>query len=551
MSAHSAHRYFWILPLLIIFSLFYTIQTRAGNDVWTSIGLYGASIEALAIDPQDDQVVFAGANNAGLYKTADGGETWTEISPLNFQKKEFDDIAIDPNNGNNIYVSLHQGPLYKSSDGGQSWRQIHDEKSYAVAVHPTDSNILLLGGWDGGIWRSTDAGETWQPAVGAPQAFIGARQISFSLGAPHIVYAAGFAGVWKSLDAGRTWKAINNGFAGAPELWSVAIDPYTSQVVYIGSSNDGIYKTTNGGDSWRPIGTGLGSSHITSIVINPGNQQLLYVGGGINPGTGMPGVYQSLDNQGSNWAPMMDGMGSRAIYRLAISTTNPRSLYAGTLGGIWKYTLMSTQKDYSLSINDGDLFTNQTTVTLKFTAPSGTSEMIISNDGGFANASWEAYKPEKVWSITEYGDAILPRIVYAKFKTNGIVTGLYQDDIILDTVAPTGSVSIAQTGLNQISLSLSQDTLKLSLNSHQLFLPSVLLDFLPGHERVRLILSANDDLSGVRNMQISNAPEFSKANWESYITLKDWYLPDVNGASVYVRFRDQAGNISPTYSASK
>jgi hypothetical protein len=180
--------------------------------------------------------------------------------------------------------------------------------------------------------------------------------------------------------------------------------------------------------------------------------------------------------------------------------------------------------DLGLTINDGALFTNQVTVTLTIGSITNTAQMQVSNDGGFAGASWETYTSHKAWQITQYGSYVLPRVVYVRYKDlTGNVSATYQDDIILDVNPPTGSVSLAGATSNQIA-------------------------FLVGNS-VTLNLSATDDVSGVGQMLISNQSDFSGAIWESYATSRAWALGS-NG-TVYVRFRDNAGNVSTTYTATQ
>ena len=330
----------------------------------------------------------------------------------------------------------------------------------------------------------------------------------------------------------------------------ISVDPFDAQVVYFSTHGQGIYKTIDGGQHWTPIGTGLGNSDIRAIAIDPNNQQIIYAGGG--PDTGTPGVYRSLDNMGISWGPMMEGMGSRAIWSFAIDQNTPQNIYAGTASGIWKYTLVSGPADYSISIDDGALFTNQTAITLTLTAPTGTTEMIVSNDGGFDGVAWEPFATQKPWVITEYGDHVLPRVVYTKFKTHGQISGVYQDDVILDTEAPTGTVEIADT-IDSVAdagsshpvtvLSPLSDTL-----SNTIYLPAVAKNARNGFVPVELVLSATDDMSGVSEMAISNDISFADTQWEAYTTKKDWWVTETGTTSVYVKFRDRAGNQSTVYS---
>ena len=110
-------------------------------------------------------------------------------------------------------------------------------------------------------------------------------------------------------------------------------------------------------------------------------------------------------------------------------------------------------------------------------------------------------------------------MVYIRYKdVGGTVSSNYQDDIILDVTAPTGSVSIVgATGLQAMA------------------------------STVTLNLSATDDVSGVGQMLISNEPDFVGATWEAYATSRAWTLG--SSTAVYVRFRDNAGNVSQTYSS--
>jgi len=171
-----------------------------------------------------------------------------------------------------------------------------------------------------------------------------------------------------------------------------------------------------------------------------------------------------------------------------------------------------------LTINDGALFTNQIAVTLTIGSNTDTAQMQVSNDGGFAGTEWETYTSHKTWQITQYGSYVLPRVVYVRYKDlAGIMSATFQDDIILDVTPPEGTVII----LSQAELQAMGFT-------------------------VTLGLSATDDVSGVGQMMISNQPNFSGAIWESYATSRVWTLGS-NGI-VYIRYKDNAGNVSTTYS---
>jgi hypothetical protein len=207
--------------------------------------------------------------------------------------------------------------------------------------------------------------------------------------------------------------------------------------------------------------------------------------------------------------------------------------------------------EYGLSINNGALFTNQITVELRLSAPALTPQMMISNDGGFAGATWEPYNSVRSWQITQYGSYVLPRTVYVRFKdASGNVFGPNQDDILLDVNAPTGSVEVLpalKTG-EEPTVQLGSET---SAN-YIVFLPFVTdAGACPaaGTVNVNLALSADDDVSGVADMMISNSPSFACAKWEKFSKTKAWKAFGKENAPVYVRFRDNAGNVSSAYNS--
>ncbi|MBI4671247.1 MAG: hypothetical protein HY741_06210, partial [Chloroflexi bacterium] len=206
------------------------------------------------------------------------------------------------------------------------------------------------------------------------------------------------------------------------------------------------------------------------------------------------------------------GDGTKTVY------TRVRD-FAGNLSPIGSATIQldtRTAPEFSISINQGTLYTNQVTVTLTIGARPLTSKMEVSNDGGF-NVPQEPYSSQKEWTITAYDGTVLPRTVYVRFRDrDGAVVGTATDDIILDVNAPTGSVSIGATNESQ---NLA--------------------------DNVTLKLNATDDLSGVGNMRISNNSSFTGVAWEPYAPTRSWTL--AKNKVVFVQYRDNAGNISKTY----
>jgi len=525
----------------------------AGDNFWTWLGLLGAhEVRAIEVAPDNSQFIIVGISTGGaLWCTTDGGAVWYSCN--NGVPPELStvyDIEIAQDNPNLIYAASDRG-LLKSVDRAASWEVVlgqglpYSVMLNEVTINPADSNIVMTQGVGGigDLARTTDGGQTWEGInVGTQDDY--AVQIAFAPGAPHIAYAAG-TGAYRSEDYGQTWTDASGGFVTKPYIETMAVDPYSSDILYM-ASHSSLYRTANGGASWAIVSSGMGSTDIRDIKIDPGNQQLIYVGS-YSP----PGLYRSTDSAGSGWEHLNQGIEGQPVMGVGLNHEAPQKIYAGTVtGGIFDFTATSGTIDFSVSINDGALFTNQTAVTLTLTAPPQTSQMIVSNDGGFGGATWESFSSQRVWTIQAIGDHVIPRVVYAKFKTNGQISGLYQDDIILDITSPTGTVEVVQTHPSmtgdkppQRGISLGKQSFVDSLTPIQ-FLPSLFKNYRQGYTMITLSLSASDDLSGVGYMLIGNDSAFSGSSWEIFSTTRDWWVLENVETVVHVKFRDRAGNES-------
>jgi len=159
-------------------------------------------------------------------------------------------------------------------------------------------------------------------------------------------------------------------------------------------------------------------------------------------GSGVLGM--SLSNDGVTWSDWR-------TYTNPVSWTltdgdAPKTVYgrlrngAGMISSVVSDTIeldTTVPPDYGLTISEGALYTNQTTVTLKVGAKPGTAQMQVSNDGGFAGTLWESFSSRRMWQITQYGTFVIPRVVYVRYKdVGGNTSATFQDDIILDVSAP-------------------------------------------------------------------------------------------------------------------
>ena len=230
----------------------------------------------------------------------------------------------------------------------------------------------------------------------------------------------------------------------------------------------------------------------------------------------------SLSNNGMDWSDWQ-AFATSLSWNL-IGEDGEKTVYARYRDALGQYSALPITNtirldtvagtDYSISINSGALFSGQVNVDLATGALPGTVAMKVSNDGGFSGTNWEPYTSHKSWTIIQYGSYTIPRTVYVRFKdAEGATSSTYQDDIILDMNAPAGSVSV-------LSYSASAITLR---------------------------TNATDVISGVGQMRLSTVPTFSTASWRPYTTSAS--LAPSNTGMAYVQYKDNAGNISSTYSA--
>lgn len=189
---------------------------------------------------------------------------------------------------------------------------------------------------------------------------------------------------------------------------------------------------------------------------------------------------------------------------------------------------------YQVSIEDGAVYTDNAQVTLNLCAPSAT-EVRISNDGGFPDAVWQTYITSTVWTLDVYGDNVLPRYVYVHFKdASGEIYGTFFDDIVYDPIPPQGTITAGTSSpavIRSGSLVSGVEVWRQVRVVNQ--------------RNIDLELMAQDDNSGMWEMQISEDSTFTNAIWEPYSAFTTWSVSPEDGTKiVYARFRDRATNES-------
>jgi photosystem II stability/assembly factor-like uncharacterized protein len=303
-----------------------------GGETWRETG-FSHWVQVLKVAPSDPDVVYAGTQ-VGLYKSEDGGSAWAQKA---FDGIEVDALAIDPANPQILYAGVKYEfsdvGIFKSTDGGETW----DEKltsglreAKTLLIDPDNSSYVYAGVQSQGIphiyfYRSTDGGEIWEGAeFEAPSGRGGVALAMTPAGydPPSLYLAIDSDTVYKSQDRGESWTTTDTiSISGSPV--GLAVDPNDPQVVYVGS---GYYlkKSTDGGDTWFVKENSLPPGLPSSIEIDPRDSKVLV---GLSEG----GVYWSKDGA-ENWYNSSQGMNNTSIKGLGIHPYSPRTLLVGIRG---------------------------------------------------------------------------------------------------------------------------------------------------------------------------------------------------------------------------
>ena len=430
---------------------------------WTAIGprptgggsnsVTSGRVIAIAIDPRDNNVVYIGAAEGGVWKTTDGGQTWTPLTD-NQPSLANGAIAIDPNHPDTVYVgtgeedfaydSYYGAGILKSTDAGATWTDIVGpflrDSIGAIAVDPSDSKVLLCTSRKG-VWRSADAGQTWTPTLSATAGIsvvfdpTNGSSAYATLGYP---YTGGDPnnGVYHSTDGGLTWKRANgSGTTALPTAnvgrIEIAMAPSSPSTLYaqIEDAGDstfgrllGIYKTIDGGATWNQLpvanlslwGNQLWYSN--TIRVSPSDPNVVWAGA--------LEAYRSLDG-GNTWSELpYNGTNNTFIhvdFHALAFTPDGSKLYLGNDGGVWSTTDISGRNVNWTELNDTlDITQFYPGMSVDPTNP------LIALAGAQDNAT-QRYSGDMKWSSVACGDGaytvIDPTYPAIAYTTCGTVSG--------------------------------------------------------------------------------------------------------------------------------
>ena len=329
---------------------------------WQRVGLeHSEHIQRILIDPRDSDVVYVAAQgplwapggHRGLYKTTDGGRTWTRVLHVS-DETGITDVVFHPQNPDVIYAAGYQrrravgqtiggGPeagIFKSADAGATWQRLEDGLPtvdmgrIALGVDPRNPDrvyaLVVARGDHGGFFRSEDAGATWtrtsEYAGGDPQYY---GEIFVDPHQPETIWVIDVR-INRSVDGGRTFEPMN--FPIHVDHHEIVFDESDAKHMWIGNDG-GLYETWDGGDTWRHF-TNLPLSQFYRVSADDARPFYNVCGGTQDNGThcGPSRTRNTVGIRTSDWIRVGGGDGFQAYYDPDMPNIVYRQSQNGNLG---------------------------------------------------------------------------------------------------------------------------------------------------------------------------------------------------------------------------
>ncbi len=298
-------------------------------------------IVVIQLHPKNPDIIYV-ATNDYIYKTRDGGQTWTNLSQ-GMSHSRVISMALDPAYPATVYAGTKGDAVYKSYDGGQRWvsqRAGLDDVTISSVVNqivfdPAD-NQHLFAATTMGVFETKNAGDSWTKRMDGMKEVLMVVTLGLDPTRSSILYAGTSGGVYKSVDQAGHWEKVNNGLVSpaiikssrALNVTAILVDPYEADTVYA-STLEGLYKSMDAATSWVRIGQSLQDQMVFSMVLDRTKKGVIYLGG-------REGIHRSED-EGNTWTTLNKGLATLNVRSLAQSVTDPKVFYLGTNGsGLYK-----------------------------------------------------------------------------------------------------------------------------------------------------------------------------------------------------------------------
>lgn len=300
-----------------------------GTLPWVPDNGFDQNVFGLATHPTEPNVLFAGTERAGVWKSTDWGVTWEQTSDGIVPTQIFD-ISQSPVGNNTLYAGTNAG-LYVSRDDGLTWTIATNfaisTQILSVVTDPVFPGVAYFATPNGSVFETIDDGRSFQSiSVGLPAEAILHLAVA-PFGNLYAVTASG--DLYVSSNGGAEW------FSTASEInqriISVATDPVIPWKAYVGTSGGGVYRTTSNAITWEPVNNGLTIPFVFSLAVDHSNGDVIYAGT-------VDMVFKSIDG-GETWFESGIGLPSGFVHEIEIDRSDSATIYVSVAdAGIYKTT---------------------------------------------------------------------------------------------------------------------------------------------------------------------------------------------------------------------
>ncbi len=302
-----------------------------GGRNWTEpAGFKGQPVHALVQAPSNPRVLIAGTLQ-GVFRSADGGVNWAEISPPGSREiHEIESLAVDPRNPDVIYAGTWHLP-WKTNDGGKTWHNIKqgliiDSDVFSIIVDPEHTKIVYLSACSG-IYKSENGGLLFHKIQGIPSEARRTRDLTQDPENREVVYAGTTEGLYKTLNAGKTFQRMTDANVVINDVY---VDPTNSNRVLLATDRGGVLVSDDAGVTFTASNRGISERKVAALLVDSNDPQRLYAGVVNDKNYG--GVFRSNDG-GGHWEQLGSGLDGRDVFSLA--QTKDGTVVAGTGHGVF------------------------------------------------------------------------------------------------------------------------------------------------------------------------------------------------------------------------
>ena len=421
--------------------------------------LMSGRIGDIAVDPVNRSIWYVAASSGGVWKTTNAGVTFSPIFDGQ-GSYSIGCVAISPHDRHTVWVGTGENHsqrsvgygdgLYKSTDGGQSFARVGLENSEhigMIAIHPLDGNIVFVAaqgplwkdGGDRGLYKTTDGGKTWTKVLDISP-MTGINEVHIDPSNPDILYATSYqrrrhtwvlinggpeSTIYKSTDGGTSWKKINRGLPGG-DMGKIGLDisPVNPEVVYAIveaiEGMGGFFRSTNRGETWEKMSgyVANGPQYYNEIVCCSHNVDRIY---------SLDTMAMVSEDGGRTFSQLGEEDKHVDNHALVVDPADPNHLLLGCDGGLYetwdrgktydyKENLPITQF-YKLAVSNDKPFYFVYGGTQDNATQGGPSR--TNNSHGIRNSDW---------FVTVFGDGFEPAIdpndpdtIYSQFQYGGLV----------------------------------------------------------------------------------------------------------------------------------